>query len=246
MLCCVVLCYAVLWCVVLGCVVLYFIVLHCIALYCIVLYCIDISGDPTPLAPAQAASVSARLLLRPGLVIIGLSVGHETWPPIGWHHAFVIGWSIYRKRLPSAHYITVFQTPVTVPLHSPNGRQTPAVRAVQWDCERVLSVSRGCQAACCAGDPRGVGWQASDHDIECPQEHKLQERQLHNAILMTDSRFAPSQWETALLYNDVSHWLSANLKSALILVGSHQCNCDLLWKLRTLLIRMICNSHIDP
>ena len=31
-----------------------------------------------------------------------------------------------------------------------------------------------------------------------------------------DSRFAPSQWETALLRNDVSHWLGASLESALI------------------------------
>ena len=31
----------------------------------------------------------------------------------------------------------------------------------------------------------------------------------------TDSRFAPSQWETALLCNDVSHWLSASLESAM-------------------------------
>ena len=30
-----------------------------------------------------------------------------------------------------------------------------------------------------------------------------------------DSRFASSQWETALLCNDVSHWLGANLVSAL-------------------------------
>ena len=30
-----------------------------------------------------------------------------------------------------------------------------------------------------------------------------------------DSRFAPSQWETVLLCNDVSHWLGANLESAL-------------------------------
>ena len=30
-----------------------------------------------------------------------------------------------------------------------------------------------------------------------------------------DSRFAPSQWETALLCNDVSHWLTASLESAL-------------------------------
>ena len=30
-----------------------------------------------------------------------------------------------------------------------------------------------------------------------------------------DSRFAPDQWETALLCNDVSHWLGARLESAL-------------------------------
>ena len=35
------------------------------------------------------------------------------------------------------------------------------------------------------------------------------------SIHRTDSRFAPSQWETALLCNDVSHWLGASLKSAL-------------------------------
>ena len=60
-------------------------------------------------------------------MVIGLSVGYETWPPIGWHHPFVIGWSKYRLGLPSAplHYgltwpvgiPTVFQTPVTVTLH---------------------------------------------------------------------------------------------------------------------------------
>ena len=32
-----------------------------------------------------------------------------------------------------------------------------------------------------------------------------------------DSRFAPSQWETASLCNDISHWLGANLESALCL-----------------------------
>ena len=36
-----------------------------------------------------------------------------------------------------------------------------------------------------------------------------------------DSRFAPSQWETTLLCNGVSHWLGANLESAL------NCHCSL-------------------
>ena len=31
-----------------------------------------------------------------------------------------------------------------------------------------------------------------------------------------DSRFVPNQWETALLCNDVSHWLGANLEAALL------------------------------
>ena len=89
----------------------------------------------------------ARLLHSPSPVAIGLPVGYETRPPIDWHHAFVIGWSKYKLGLPSAplHYgltwpvgiPTVFQTSVTVPLHCPNGRQLPAVRAVQGDCERV-------------------------------------------------------------------------------------------------------------
>ena len=35
-----------------------------------------------------------------------------------------------------------------------------------------------------------------------------------------DSRFAPSQWETLLQSNAVSHWLSANLESALEFVSS--------------------------
>ena len=30
-----------------------------------------------------------------------------------------------------------------------------------------------------------------------------------------DSMFAPNQWEATLLCNDVSHWLGANLESAL-------------------------------
>ena len=30
-----------------------------------------------------------------------------------------------------------------------------------------------------------------------------------------DSRLAPSQWETGLLCNDISHWLGASLESAL-------------------------------
>ena len=34
-----------------------------------------------------------------------------------------------------------------------------------------------------------------------------------SACFRADFRFAPSQWETALLCNDVSHWLGASLES---------------------------------
>ena len=43
----------------------------------------------------------------------------------------------------------------------------------------------------------------------------LERAGLWTMIFQADSRFAPSQWETALLCNDVSHWLSAKLESAL-------------------------------
>ena len=49
----------------------------------------------------------------------------------------------------------------------------------------------------------------------------VNELSFHSGIQVTlsssraDSRFAPSQWETALLSNDVFHWLGANLESAL-------------------------------
>ena len=38
--------------------------------------------------------------------------------------------------------------------------------------------------------------------------------------IRADSRFAPSQWETALLCNDVSHWLGASQESVLSMYGA--------------------------
>ena len=59
-------------------------------------------------------------------------------------HALWLVWSMYSLGLLIAppHYgitwpvwiPTVLQTPVTLPLHSPKGRQMPAVRVVQGDC----------------------------------------------------------------------------------------------------------------
>ena len=46
-------------------------------------------------------------------------------------------------------------------------------------------------------------------------------------------RFAPSQWETALLCKDVSHWLSANLESTLyygVWLMYHKYSSGVNWK----------------
>ena len=77
------------------------------------------------------------------------SVGYGAWSLTGWHHHFMIDWSRYRLGLPGVamHYgfmqpvgiPTVFCKALTVPLHSPNGRQMPAIKAVQGDCERVYT-----------------------------------------------------------------------------------------------------------
>ena len=99
-------------------------------------------------------SLSAgRLLHRPRLMAVGLSECYETWPPIGWHHHFVIAWYKFRLGLP--HLLCImgscdlwefvpFYRPLTAPLHSPNGRQMPAIRAVQGDCERVYTLQVAC------------------------------------------------------------------------------------------------------
>ena len=51
-----------------------------------------------------------------------------------------------------------------------------------------------------------------------------------NAV-RADSRFAPSQWETPLLCNDVSHWLGLYLESALAVMNCSACSepIFLLW-----------------
>ena len=41
-----------------------------------------------------------------------------------------------------------------------------------------------------------------------------------------DSMFAPSQWETSLQSNDVSHWLGANIESALRFCWQCQAHSD--------------------
>ena len=53
--------------------------------------------------------------------------------------------------------------------------------------------------------------------------------------LKADSRFVPSQWETALLCNDVSHCLDASLGSALLSLCLAALNSLPLWGLNEIL-----------
>ena len=111
----------------------------------------NVEGVSAAMPPRRLANFNAMQLSRlPISLVAKWSVEYETWPPIGWHHHFVIGCSKDRLGLLSAplHYgITwrvgipiVFRTPVTVPLHYPNGRQLPAAMAVQGNREKVYWV----------------------------------------------------------------------------------------------------------
>ena len=51
-----------------------------------------------------AAIFPVRLLHNPSQVSRTV-VGYETWPAIGWHHPFVIGWSKSRLGLPQLQWI---------------------------------------------------------------------------------------------------------------------------------------------
>ena len=48
-----------------------------------------------------------------------------------------------------------------------------------------------------------------------PEVGFSQHRPLYSTCQSQDTRLAPSQWETALLCNDVSHWLGTSLDLAL-------------------------------
>ena len=54
-------------------------------------------------------------------------------------------------------------------------------------------------------------WDDRLHGQESMELYKKQSERLFR------TRLSPSQWETALLCDDVSHWLDANLKATLIL-----------------------------
>ena len=44
-------------------------------------------------------------------------------------------------------------------------------------------------------------------------------KQIRLEIIRADSRIVPSQWETLLLCNHVSHWLGVNLESVVIMIN---------------------------
>ena len=61
---------------------------------------------------------------------------------------------------------------------------------------------------------------------------------LYQMPLRADSRFVPSQWETTLLCNDISHWLGASLKSGLLhLLASSDCFRSNTHKARNIQVR---------
>ena len=98
--------------------------------------------DVTGVTQEASMLIYARLLHSLSLVVLQLSVGYETWPPIGLHHplwlaGLNIGWDcISHNGLTSGNFHH-FQRPLTVFLHSTNSRHLPAVGAVQGNCERV-------------------------------------------------------------------------------------------------------------
>ena len=57
-----------------------------------------------------------------------------------------------------------------------------------------------------------------------------------------DSRFAPSQWERLLQSKAVSHWLGANLESALICVITDGWGIQRQWKLLVFTCQNLCDS----
>ena len=55
--------------------------------------------------------------------------------------------------------------------------------------------------------------------------HNVWTRNFSFGTNRAESRFAPSQWETVLLCNNVSHWVGASLESALIMIILPRLHC---------------------
>ena len=64
----------------------------------------------------------------------------------------------------------------------------------------------------------GSTWEIRHTPLNCQDSGKrlaLIKKTFVIYIYRADSRFAPSQWETTLLCNDVSHWLGTSIESAI-------------------------------
>ena len=66
----------------------------------------------------------------------------------------------------------------------------------------------------------GTAWWYQTGGHGWPQSPSWYGNRLEEDIIRADFRFAPNQWEMALLWYDVSHWLGASLESALYNVRS--------------------------
>ena len=95
----------------------------------------------------QPSGVLHRLIHSPCPVPIGVPGKFETSLPIGWYCDCTVGvfLPLLNYRYAAMHHglawykFTLFFGPITVPFHSPNGKQMPAaVRAVHGDREIVF------------------------------------------------------------------------------------------------------------
>ena len=59
-----------------------------------------------------------------------------------------------------------------------------------------------------------------NNGMRCKSYYVLMGESNYVAYIRADFRFAPSQWETSLQSNAVSHWIGSNLESTLIMVPS--------------------------
>ena len=94
----------------------------------------------------------------------------------------------------------------------------------QWTQKHVLEYSAACGGTYNGFTKHSLVWckvvyfssQSSHnrHSIACPQS-RGRNVFFCECKLRNDSRLVPSQWETALLCNDVPYWLGTNLESAL-------------------------------
>ena len=87
--------------------------------------------------------------------------------------------------------------------------------SIPWNLHTVL-----CSSGLIVHPSRPTGYDYPNERKVNLKDSSLIDRYLITTKYRADSRFAPSQWETALLCNDVSHWLNTSLKHTM----------DMLWE----------------